>query len=102
MDWKKSLGRVKKYPSQNWVRPLFTAVQKYARVGSRPISIASTYKACVICQMLCRNEAFDRHVVTFNNMTLFFFYKCSQNIEAIFGNTVHNQRIYFTKSEMEK
>jgi len=29
-----SYGRVKKYPGQDWVAPLFTAGQKYAQVGS--------------------------------------------------------------------
>jgi len=33
-----SSGRVKKYLGQRWVGPLFTASQKYAQVGSSPIS----------------------------------------------------------------
>jgi len=42
-----SSGQVKKYPLQRWVGLLFTAGQKYARVGSGSISTAKAINICV-------------------------------------------------------
>jgi len=61
------MGRAKKYPGQSQASLLFTADQKYARVGSGPISTKDSFNHAIMIKD-CKSKNRDLLAMTGNHL----------------------------------